>query len=1197
MRLHFHLPTSFVGGGERQVEYLVKYLRPPHADDEPAIFITYQHDAIAAFVERLGIPSARVDSAMDLADAIEVHAPDVFQFYTCALAYEALGMVSPRPRVIEVVHNVARFPGDTFSYPKDRTDFLVCVSPHARLFAWTHARETPAVVIPNGIDLDRFCPSPGERAPRPVVGFAGRLAPEKGIDTIVDIARKLPYPVELVGQDFAGYAKRALPNVTVLPETPSPERHYRRWWAFVSASPRESFGLAIAEAMACGCPPVVLDCGGIVPYLRHGHDAFVVSNPATLATAIQSVVEGRVRLEPTARQFSAQEMARRYREAYASDSIRTPTPTRPAPATLEVPLARVFRPVRSRPRVDGGILGVTPPGWYGVVRALSGICDNFASPEQAFDAINQFRPRLVVLGCYQDEWLPICRHARRRGARVVATWHASYILNEFHAINRTWMAQMLDAFRAGHIDHLATPHEGLARNWTHFGYPTAWLPNIVDEDLVPQPKLPGINIGLFGSGQNWKNMECQVAAAAMIPGATIHTHPLTTPEIIQRLGIEVKVVPERLPDADYHRLLGSMGVNLCVSQSEVYSYLTAESFLMATPVLTGSITPLVRDGADKAPWLSLCATPYFEDPIAIRDQLLALLEAKDELGPRLREHMLAINRRYRAQCAKVLREWAPATPSASGIDDPQPPREGVLSLRIRDLPESIPLSVLTDPEGTPEADCLHIARKGTLLPEVLTLIYRSARCRPNGCLVETLPLNGFAAAVACRGGIRHVAALCATLAVEATVRATMRMQGDDISVMPSLGALARSRITPSIVRQGEIFESDPEFSDALRRIESCLRSADLILAFAATAGQARMLVELARSRGLDVHPIDADGGNDDRDLGEILGTPFEAVAPEGAWLALIEPSLAREMLAVSAASAPSEPAQPEFVDFPPPCNAGTIIVRRSTDTCLHEHLYRAWADAIWQGARVDPIAPCRMFFDFHARPGAGVVLRPGHATERVSGSEVDLFSISWLESQAFAQNHNRDAEFWRQLQSLCAGRPLGDFLGSGSDSLVFEFEDAVVKLCMKTRAGMEGWKLVATADKVLAATRKSPVRGLAVRALFGETFLAYALSCERCDRDENIRPAAADLIDFVVACLGVGVFPADVAACNFMAGRDGRIVFVDHCDYVEYDPGRWPLFVDRFHATTGIERVIDAVPANAEDALRSLREIRCGLPA
>ena len=137
----------------------------------------------------------------------------------------------------------------------------------------------------------------------------------------------------------------------------------------------------------------------------------------------------------------------------------------------------------------------------------------------------------------------------------------------------------------------------------------------------------------------------------------MHVHGSNSLEIIDRFGIEVQRHAEASGNAEYHRLLGSMTVNLCVSQSEVYSYLTAESFLMETPVLTGSITPLVREMTPSREYLDLCHTPYFDDPIAIRDQLLRLIEVKDKIGPHLREHMLAVNRMYLAQCMKVLAEW------------------------------------------------------------------------------------------------------------------------------------------------------------------------------------------------------------------------------------------------------------------------------------------------------------------------------------------------------------------------------------------------------------------------------------------------------------------------------------------------------------------------------------------------------------
>src|SRR5579872_5334352 len=268
MRLLFHVPTRFVGGGERHLQYLLKYMRRPYCEHDLQIRVTFQHNAAAQFVEELGLQNTQVRDAGALAKVVEAFCPDVIQFYTSPLAYEALGLVRHRARVIEVLHNLERFPEDTFSYPKDRTDVLVCVSAHARLFAWAQMPSMPALVIPNGVDDRRFRADPTKRSAQPVIGFAGRLAPDKGIDELIELAALLPVPVEMVGPDFGGYARRSWRNLTVLPETANPEIYYQRWWAFISASRREAFGMAIAEAMACGCPAVLLDCGGIVPYLR-----------------------------------------------------------------------------------------------------------------------------------------------------------------------------------------------------------------------------------------------------------------------------------------------------------------------------------------------------------------------------------------------------------------------------------------------------------------------------------------------------------------------------------------------------------------------------------------------------------------------------------------------------------------------------------------------------------------------------------------------------------------------------------------------------------------------------------------------------------------------------------------------------------------------------------------------------------------
>jgi hypothetical protein len=167
--------------------------------------------------------------------------------------------------------------------------------------------------------------------------------------------------------------------------------------------------------------------------------------------------------------------------------------------------------------------------------------------------------------------------------------------------------------------------------------------------------MDGPHIGILGSAQSWKNMECQIVAAAMVENSTIHVQELKHPEVLRRLGILGRIVvhPKTLTDSEYYSLVGGMHVNMCVSLSEVYSYLTAESFLMETPVLTGTITPLVQRHVDAR--LS-CGTTCFEDPMNMANQLEGLLKATGGWGW-LRKHMLEINEDHRKICQEELSKW------------------------------------------------------------------------------------------------------------------------------------------------------------------------------------------------------------------------------------------------------------------------------------------------------------------------------------------------------------------------------------------------------------------------------------------------------------------------------------------------------------------------------------------------------------
>jgi UDP-glucose:(heptosyl)LPS alpha-1,3-glucosyltransferase len=53
---------------------------------------------------------------------------------------------------------------------------------------------------------------------------------------------------------------------------------------YVSPSREDSFGLPVAEAMACGLPAITSVCAGIADYIHDGIDGFVLREPRDAAT-------------------------------------------------------------------------------------------------------------------------------------------------------------------------------------------------------------------------------------------------------------------------------------------------------------------------------------------------------------------------------------------------------------------------------------------------------------------------------------------------------------------------------------------------------------------------------------------------------------------------------------------------------------------------------------------------------------------------------------------------------------------------------------------------------------------------------------------------------------------------------------------------------------------------------------------------
>ena len=143
--------------------------------------------------------------------------------------------------------------------------------------------------------------------------FAGRLSPEKGAAEAIDIARAAGIPIDVYGDVYdAGYAReqigprRALPGVTVHPGVPRTSLWTAMARAAVVLYPvgwDEPFGMAAAEAQACGTPVVAFRCGALGEVIEDGRTGFLVP-PGDMRAAAGAVTRAGEISRPACREHA-----------------------------------------------------------------------------------------------------------------------------------------------------------------------------------------------------------------------------------------------------------------------------------------------------------------------------------------------------------------------------------------------------------------------------------------------------------------------------------------------------------------------------------------------------------------------------------------------------------------------------------------------------------------------------------------------------------------------------------------------------------------------------------------------------------------------------------------------------------------------------------------------------------------------------
>jgi glycosyltransferase involved in cell wall biosynthesis len=208
---------------------------------------------------------------------------------------------------------------------------------HRAIGTWRHVQTfytptqfTRECFVQAGFDGDRIFVKPNFLDPDPCPGdggaggaiFVGRLASEKGVETLLAAWRELrePFPLRVVGRGpLEGTVMRAAaadPRITYMGFQP-PDRVLRligeASCLVMPSTWYETFGRTIIEAYARGTPVIASDLGAMAEIVEHGRTGllFPAGDARALADAVRTI-SGNPDLAERLRQAARSEYLRKY---------------------------------------------------------------------------------------------------------------------------------------------------------------------------------------------------------------------------------------------------------------------------------------------------------------------------------------------------------------------------------------------------------------------------------------------------------------------------------------------------------------------------------------------------------------------------------------------------------------------------------------------------------------------------------------------------------------------------------------------------------------------------------------------------------------------------------------------------------------------------------------------------------------------
>jgi glycosyltransferase involved in cell wall biosynthesis len=188
-------------------------------------------------------------------------------------------------------------------------DYAIVGTDSAADIWWAKGYRGPLAVIPQfGVDPTVFQPAEKRVAGRGfVIGYAGRLVAEKGVDLLIRALAQFPatWRLEVIGQGSERQSLERLARslnladrVSFTDQIPSTRMatFYRELDVLVVPSRtkpnwKEQFGRVIIEAMACGVPVIGSDSGAIPGVIGDGGLIFPEDNAAALLGCLRTLMQ------------------------------------------------------------------------------------------------------------------------------------------------------------------------------------------------------------------------------------------------------------------------------------------------------------------------------------------------------------------------------------------------------------------------------------------------------------------------------------------------------------------------------------------------------------------------------------------------------------------------------------------------------------------------------------------------------------------------------------------------------------------------------------------------------------------------------------------------------------------------------------------------------------------------------------------